>query len=115
MRTQPVLATVACAVLGCVPAGDNEVIVTREQFGQDWPLEVNSAQLECSEAGGTVLRLGSKRYALDEISRARGLPDAGEVARRQPDPDDPAHGSVPVDLDPLREACDAPADVASGP
>lgn len=115
MRNHLVLAAVAGAALACSQAGDSEVIVTREHFGEAWPLEVNSARVECSEAGGKVLRLGPRRYALDEAARAQGLPDATDVARRQPDPEDPAHGSVPADLRPLAEACDVPADVASGP
>ena len=115
MRSHLALAAVVCTALGCSQAGDADVIVTREHFGDSWPLEVNSARVECSEAGGTVLRLGPKRYALDETAREKGLPDATEVAARLPDPEDPAHGTVVADLAPLREACETPAHVASGP
>ena len=115
MRLHLVLAALACAALGCPGGGDSEVIVTREHFGDAWPLEVGSARVECSEAGGTVLRLGTQRYALDDAARAQGLPDASEVARREPDPEDPAYETLPADLTPLREACKTPSHVATGP
>ena len=76
------LSTLAgCLWLAGCGAGDREVVVTREQFGERWPLEVNSAVVVCQTGdAGAVLKLGPKRYALDESARARGLPDAEEVA-----------------------------------
>jgi hypothetical protein len=68
---------------GC---GDPEVIVTREQFGDEWPLGVNSAVVVCAEGGeAAVLKVGVRRYALNEAARALGHPDASEVAEPSAD------------------------------
>ena len=112
MQTLPGLIAAGCLVLACVPAGDEEIAVTREQLGDEWPLQVNSALVSCG-ASGVVLRLGAKRYALDERALASGLPDAREVVAMRPNPDDPDHSQAPADLAPLRAACDGLAHVAS--
>jgi len=66
--------------------GDPEVIVTRDQFGEDWPLTLNSAVVVCADEGATpLLKVGVKRYALNEAARARGYPEATEVARESAD------------------------------
>lgn len=113
MRNIPLLIAGACVALACGLADEEEIVVTRAQFGSEWPLEVNSARLSCGDAGA-VLRIGQKRYALDAAGLSRGLPDAREVATRRPHPDDPAHAVVAADLAPLREACSGLAHVASG-
>ena len=107
LRTLLVVSALASSTLGCWQSS-REVVVTREQVGRAWPLVVNSAVVICSEADGTVLKLGSRRYALDPAARAKGLPDAAEVARQVPDS---ARGTRPADLEPLRDAC-GPAHVA---
>ena len=113
MRTLSILTAACCLALACAPRGEREIVVTRDQLGNQWPLQVNSAMLSCSDEGA-VLRLGRKRYALDETALAHGLPDAREIAARRPHPDDPGRASVPADLAPLLEACDGLAHVASG-
>jgi hypothetical protein len=68
---------------GC---GDPEIIVTRAQFGEDWPLTLNSAVVVCADEGATpLLKVGVKRYALNEAARARGYPEATEFARDSAD------------------------------
>lgn len=114
MRTLLILTALSCLSMGCAPRSAEEIVVTRDQLGADWPLQVNSARLTCSEAGA-VLRLGQKRYALDAAALATGLPDAREIAARRPDPRYPESEGAPADLAPLLEACDALAHVASGP
>ena len=119
MRTLIVLTVLAALTglgPGCRLASDDEVVVTREQFGDAWPLQVNSAKVVCTENDeDALLKLGSKLYALGAGSRARGYPDASAVARQTPvDPDNPAHGSAVADLSPLRAACDTtPENVAT--
>ena len=72
------------AGVGC---SDAEVVVTRRQFGAEWPLEVNSASVICAEDGDVaILRLGAKRYALNEAARSRGHPGPEEVLREGADP-----------------------------
>jgi hypothetical protein len=112
MRTLSILTAACCLALACAPRGEQEIVVTRDQLGARWPLQVNSARVICSDEGA-VLRLGQKRYALDETALAQGLPDAREVAARRPHPQDPERASVPADLAPLLEACDGLAHVAS--
>lgn len=105
MRASAVLTAVAAALLAC---SDPEVVVTRDQFGEAWPLAVNSARVVCGEGRGARLELGVETYALDEASRAAGYPDAREVARQIPvDPSRPEIGSWPADIEPLRAVCDA--------
>ncbi len=113
MRHLLPIVGITMLALACGTRGGEEIIVTRDHFGSEWPLQVNSARLECGDAA--VLRIGQKRYALDEAGLASGLPDAREVAARRPHPDDPAHASRAADLAPLREACGGLAHVASQP
>lgn len=113
MRKLFFLTAICSLVLACGSQGTREVVVTRDQLGSEWPLQVNSARLTCSDEG-TVLRLGQKRYALDPAARAQGLPDAAEIAARRPDPRDPGGATLPADLAPLRDACNDLAHVASG-
>lgn len=83
MRRRPLaplaLVLALAASAGCSPA-EREVVVTRDQFGERWPLEVNSAVVVCAgDEAGAVLKVGMQRYALDEAARARGFPDVREV------------------------------------
>lgn len=74
-------------LLGFAGCGDPEVIVTREEFGDEWPLAVNSAVVVCAEGGSAaVLKMGVRRYALNDAARGLGHPDASEVAAPQTDP-----------------------------
>ena len=107
-----------CAVLilmaGCQPSG-REVIVTRDQFGEAWPLQVNSAKVVCAEEGEPIyLRIGRKLYGLN--AEAQEAPPVSEVVRQIPvDPRRPNVGAWPADPTPLLDACDAaPGNVASG-
>ena len=98
MRRAPISATLATVLLGCA-AGEREVVVTREQLGESWPLEVNSAKVVCARGGElALLKLGTRRYALNPSARDAGYPDAG--------------GVTSSDTEPLRAVCDA--DVAGG-
>ena len=113
MRKLFILTAICCLALACTPQGAEEIVVTRDQLGAQWPLQVNSARLSCSDEG-VVLRLGQKRYALDTVALAQGLPDAREIAVRRPQPGAPDGASVPADLAPLLDACTGLAHVASG-
>jgi hypothetical protein len=98
-----VLAFGAAVVAGC--GGDPEVVVTREQFGDAWPLAVNSAVVVCRDGGeAALLRLGVEEFALTEAARALGYRAASEIPG--------ATGTAP-DLEPLRSVCELA--VAEGP
>ncbi len=106
----------ACALLGlaCALEAEREVVLTRDQLGPDWPLQVNSATVLCSDEGGAVLKVGTRRYALDEDASSRGYPPAREIAIELPvDPMHPEIGSWPADTEPLRAACDKTPAVAT--
>ena len=110
-----VIAVLAGVWLGCQP-GSHEVVVTREQFGEAWPLEVNSAKVVCSQGAEVVyVRLGRKLYGLNEAAEAEGYPSITEVVRQIPvDPRRPQIGSWPADPAPLAAVCDnAPGSVAA--
>jgi len=103
MRRLPLLAALGMLAAACSPVHDRQVVVTREQFGGDWPLAVNSAEVVCSDADGmALLKLGTKLYALDAAARERGYPDSAELRR-------PGASADPATL---RAVCDT-ADVAS--
>ena len=107
MRTPSRLwfGTLVLAVAGCGAAP--EVVVTREQFGDTWPLAVNSAVVVCRDGGeAALLRLGVEEFALTEAARAQGYRDAREI---------PAAGGLAgtPNLEPLRAVCEVA--VASGP
>ena len=91
--------------LGC--GGDREIVVTRDQFGAAWPLQIASAKVVCSRgSAGALLKVGPRRYALDDQARSRGYPPASEIARSlPPGPDAPAGTTADVRL--LRDVCEA--------
>jgi hypothetical protein len=90
-----VLGLGAAVAAGC--GGDHEVVVTREQFGDAWPLGVNSAVVVCRDGGdAALLRLGVEEFALTEAARAQGYRDAREIPGSE----------VRADLEPLRAVCE---------
>ena len=99
------LLALVLAAAGC--GADPEVVVTREQFGATWPLEVNSAVVVCRDGGeAALLRLGVEEFALTEAARAQGYRDAREIPAAR------GHAGAP-NLEPLRAVCEVA--VASGP
>ena len=82
LRVALAIAVGVGSTLACNIGVERRIIVTRDQFGERWPLAVNSAVVECSRDGSVaVLKVGTKRYALNDKARERGLPDAREVSR----------------------------------
>ena len=108
------LSTVSLGALLACAGAEREVVVTRDQYGEAWPLEVNSARVLCPDGDdAALLQLGPKRYALTPSGREAGYPDAREVAAERPvAPDNPALGTWPADTGVLSAACNA--QVASG-
>ena len=98
---------VAASTLACNIDVERRTIVTRDQFGERWPLAVNSAVVECSRDGSVaVLKVGTKRYALNDKARERGLPDASEVSRIVPILSGrPVSGTAFADTDELGTVC----------
>ena len=108
------LSALLTVIAGCQPGG-REVVVTRAQYGEAWPLEVNSAKVVCADAGDAAyVRIGRRLYGLNEAADA--APPVSEVVRQIPvDPKNPRVGAWPADPTPLLEVCEsAPGDVASG-
>jgi uncharacterized protein DUF2511 len=101
MRAAAYLATVvgllaACALL----PGGNQRQVTRAEFGNDWPLTVESGLLACEGSDSITFETGGKTYAVVD----HGIAPFGEPI----DPiwaDDPTGGaSMKKDLEPLMSA-----------
>ena len=74
------------SIFGGAACSDREVVVTRDQYGDAWPLRVNSARVVCPSGGGdgALLRLGTKTYALDPLAESRGHAPASRVAAFDP-------------------------------
>jgi hypothetical protein len=92
------------SALGGTACADRDVVVTRDQYGDAWPLQVNSARVVCPDDGadGVLLKLGPETYALDPLAESQGHPSADRVATLDP--------SV------LRSACERdPSDIATAP
>ena len=107
------LFTLIAPLAGCQPGG-REVVVTRDQFGDAWPLQVNSAKVVCSDDDeAAYVRIGRKLYGLN--ADAGDVPPVTEVVRQIPvNPREPGMGAWPADPAPLLAACeDPPGDVAS--
>ena len=104
------LVALVAPALGCQPSG-HEVVVTRDQLGEAWPLQVNSAKVLCS-GDATYVRVGRRLYG---VSPEADAPPVSEIARQIPvDPRQPELGAWPADTAPLLEVCEGvPGDVAS--
>jgi hypothetical protein len=75
LATSAILALATLTPLaGC--SSEREIVVTRDTYAGRWPLRINSAVVVCSGGEGALLKLGAKRYALDEAALARGFDDA---------------------------------------
>ncbi len=111
MRKLLTLGALLAFAAGCQP-GAREVVMTRDQFGDAWPLQVNSAKVVCSDGSDAVyLRIGRKLYGLN--AEADAAPPVSGVLRQIPvDPKRPDIGAWPADPTPLLAACDgAPGEV----
>jgi len=57
-----------------VTSSNSRVHVTREQFGNEWPLTVDSGDVECIDGLYVVFHHHGTAYALNGIAESRGYP-----------------------------------------
>ena len=87
-----ILAVAANAVLGFLlvtalfpDARPPGVEIREADYGERWPFEAAQAWLRCEGAGGVVVNVGGKDYALNGMASARFAPIAA-VRRDATDP-----------------------------
>ncbi len=107
IRSIVAIAVTIGSTLACGIDIERRTIVTRDQFGDQWPLAINSAVVECSRDGSVaILKVGSKRYALNDRARALGFPDARELSPVVPSQRRRSEsGTSVVDTDELGTIC----------
>jgi hypothetical protein len=66
---------------------DNERVVKKEDYGDDWPFTVQIGTIKCLEGIAPVLSAGGHNYALNGHAMARGYRDLHLIWL--PDPDTP--------------------------
>jgi hypothetical protein len=79
-------------------ANENRVRVTRKDFGDKWPLTVDSGEIECVGGVLLVFHSGSKTYALNGAAQTRGYPKIDPIWR-----DNPKLPGTKVNIGPLLE------------
>lgn len=68
--------------------------VTREEYGEDWPLTVDEAKVRCEGAMAVVVEADGETYALNGVARQAGYPNVDPIWRDHPD--------VPDGMDPWK-------------
>ncbi len=64
------LVIAGCLAAGAASAESRDIRV--EDFGRDWPLTVNSGELQCTGAGVVTFRSGGVVYAVNGTATAAG-------------------------------------------
>lgn len=95
-----------CLILGLIPivlfvvsyatATPNRVYVSRSEFGNRWPLTVDSGEIECIDGFVLVFHHGGKTYQLNGAATARGYPAINPIWR-----DDPSIPGTKISIAPL--------------
>jgi hypothetical protein len=92
------LAVVAVAVCACgCSQEDPGVEVSREQFGERWPLTVERGTVAC-RGGLPVFRYDGETYALNRAGEKKGFKSLDPIWR-----DDPAYPALKVSLGQLMD------------
>ena len=100
MRAAAYLAFVVSSLGACaLLPGVNERQVTRADFGDDWPLTVESGMLACEGTDSITFRTGGKTYAVNEAGASSFGEPIGPIWA-----DDPIAGAGKKDLSPLEDA-----------
>lgn len=86
------------AVIGCGGAG---VEVTEKEYGDDWPLTVESAELRCEEPSVVIAEADGTTYALNGAAQQEGYPPVDPIWRD--DPEAPEGVDMKVSLRPLND------------
>lgn len=114
-RTTAALVATALALAGCSSAdggragsgdvdGEPAGYVERDDFGDAWPLTVDSGRVRCEPYETYVfVGPGGTEYALNGLAETEGYADIEPIWRDDPDP--PVEGvDLKVSIDPLMQA-----------
>jgi hypothetical protein len=97
---QPLLTWMLALLLAsCSPSASEDVgagkfgtfpdsaglLVTREQFGEKWPLTVDRAYVGCVIGRLALIKINGKTYGLTGAARAQGYPPLDNLWRDNPD------------------------------
>jgi hypothetical protein len=59
-------------------------VVRASQFGDNWPLTIDSAEVDCIEPSTAVARFGGRVFALNGMAMQRGFADIDPYWRADP-------------------------------
>lgn len=61
------------------------LLVTREEFGDDWPFTVDSGRVDCRQGGAAVLIVDQWVYQLNGVAAQKGYADLAPIWRDNPE------------------------------
>ena len=79
-------------------ASTRRVAVSRDQFGDEWPLTVEIGEVECIDGFVAVFHQNGKAWALNGAAQTRGYPEIDPIWR-----DNPSIPGAKVDIGVLTE------------
>ena len=93
------LGIVAIVVLAPPTGGE---IITSAEYGNRWPLTVESGTVQCRGPGAVLFRTGDKTYAINGLAlSSTDYPPVDAIWRG--DPDNPYDLGLKIDLSPIFE------------
>lgn len=99
------LATVAIQLATTSVGQASESRVTAIEFGDDWPLTVDEAELDCLHDGSQLITIRNQVFALNGKAKGKGFRSPDEHLKPHP-----MFSDVKADVGPLilraRELCD---------
>lgn len=66
------------------PASTGRIVVSRDQFGDEWPLTVERGEVECMDGFIAVFHQNAKTWALNGAAQTRGYPEIDPIWRDNP-------------------------------
>lgn len=83
-----------------VPVDRHRRKVTKEEFGDKWPLTVDEGEIECKDKFIRLFHHGGKTYALNGIAKSRGFKPIDPIWKDNPELGD----GFKINIGPLLEA-----------
>lgn len=98
------VSLVACGLIGCTEQAtlnssspsSMRVHVSQSEFGDSWPLTVDSGEIECIDTYFMVFRSGGETYALNGLAKGQGYADITPIWK-----DNPKIPGAKMDISPL--------------
>lgn len=61
------------------------ILVSREEFGDEWPFTVESGRVDCRQGGAAVFIVDNWVYQLNGVAAQKGYADLAPIWRDNPD------------------------------